>query len=137
MLKSYSELMKLKTYEDRLRYLKLNGVVASETFGYDRYLNQVFYKSSEWLSVRHEVIVRDNACDLGIEDRDIYSNIIVHHINPITPDDIKNRSAKLLDPENLICTTKRTHDGIHYGNEAIVLAGQSERRQNDTIPWRE
>lgn len=137
MTKSYSELIKLKTYEDRLRYLKLNGVVASETFGYGRYLNQVFYKSSEWLSVRHEVIVRDKACDLGIEDRDIYSHILVHHINPITPDDIKNRSAKLLDPENLICTTKRTHDGIHYGNETIVLAGQSERRQNDTIPWRE
>lgn len=137
MSKSYSELIKLKTYEDRLRYLKLKGAVASETFGYDRYLNQVFYKSSEWLSVRNDIIVRDQACDLGIKDRDIYSNINVHHINPITPDDIKNRSAKLLDPENLICTADKTHKAIHYGNESMVLVVQTERKQNDTIPWRE
>lgn len=137
MIRSYSELMKLETYEDRLRYLKLNGIVANETFGYDRYLNQVFYKSYEWLTLRHEIIIRDNACDLGIVNREIHGNIIIHHINPITPNDIKNRSAILLDPENLICTTKRTHDAIHYGNESIVLVGQSERRQNDTIPWRE
>ena len=137
MNKCYSELMKLQTYEERFKYLKLDGKVGSETFGYDRYLNQVFYKSDEWKSTRNTIIIRDNACDLGIEDRDIYSNIFVHHIDPITPDDIKNRSAKLLDPENLICTTKSTHDAIHYGNESIVVAGQSERRQNDTIPWKE
>lgn len=137
MSKSYSELIKLETYEERLKYLKLDGAVAAETFGYDRYLNQVFYKSPEWKSVRNEVIVRDNACDLGIMDRDIYSHIIVHHINPITPNDIHNKSAKLLDPENLICTTKRTHDGIHYGNETVMFAGPTERSQNDTIPWRE
>jgi hypothetical protein len=137
MTKSYSELIKLKTYEERLKYLKLKGAVASETFGYDRYLNQMFYKSPEWLSTRDDVIVRDQACDLGIKDREIYSNITVHHINPITPDDIKNRSAKLTDPENLICTSDKTHKAVHYGNESMVLAIQIERKQNDTIPWRE
>lgn len=136
-IKSYSELIQLETFEERLKYLKLDGKVASETFGYARHLNQVFYKTNEWKSIRDSIIVRDNACDLGIEDRDIYSHIIVHHINPITPDDIKNRSMKLLDPENLICTTKRTHDGIHYGNEKVVFVGLTERSQNDTIPWRE
>lgn len=137
MSKSYSELIKLQTYEERLEYLKLDGKVAAETFGYDRYLNQVFYKTKEWKSVRNEVIVRDNACDLGILDREIHGQVLVHHINPITPNDIKNRSAKLLDPENLICTTKRTHDGIHYGNTTMLSAGPTERSQNDTIPWRE
>lgn len=137
MIKSYSELIKLKTYEDRLKYLKLHGKVSAETFGYDRYLNQMFYKTPEWKSIRNKVIVRDNACDLGILDRDIRSCIIVHHINPITLNDILNRSLKLLDLENLICTTKRTHDGIHYGNDDIVFAGPTERSPNDTIPWRE
>lgn len=137
MNKSYSELIKLQTYEERIEYLKLDGKVAAETFGYDRYLNQVFYKTKEWKSVRNEVIVRDNACDLGILDREICGQVLVHHINPITPNDIKNRSAKLLDPENLICTTKRTHDGIHYGNTTILSTGPTERSQNDTIPWRE
>lgn len=136
MIKSYSELIKLETYEERLRYLKLDGKVGRETFGYDRYLNQIFYKSPEWLSIRNEIIVRDGACDLGIEDRDIYSNILVHHINPITLDDIKNRSTKLFDTENLICTTKKTHDAIHYGNEKVMFSVSTERRQNDTIPWR-
>ena len=137
MNKSYSELIKLNTYEDRLKYLKLDGKVGAETFGYDRYLNQVFYKSDEWKSVRNEVIVRDGACDLGIEDRDIYGTILVHHINPITLDDIKNRSAKLTDPENLISTTKNTHDCIHYGNIAMLSTMPTERSRNDTIPWRE
>lgn len=133
----YSELIKLETYEERLRYLTIGDKVGRETFGYSRYLNQAFYKSDEWKSVRDKVIVRDNACDLGVDDREIHGKILVHHINPITPDDIKNRSAKLLDPENLICTTKITHDGIHYGNEQVMFIGMTERRQNDTIPWRE
>lgn len=137
MNKSYSELIKLKTYEERFNYLKLDGSVAVETFGYDRYLNQVFYKSKEWKSVRNEVIVRDSACDLGMLDREIHGNILVHHLNPITPNDIKNRSAKLLDPENLICTTKKTHDGIHYGNSTMVCSTTTERSRNDTIPWKE
>lgn len=137
MTKSYSELIKLETYEERIKYLQLNGKVASETFGYARYLNQVFYKSDEWKNLRNEIIVRDQACDLGVPDREIYSNIIVHHINPITPDDIKNRSAKLLDPNNLICTTKKTHDCIHYGNATTSCAVLTERSRNDTIPWRE
>ena len=137
MNKSYSELMKLQTYEERFKYLKVDGKVGSETFGYDRYLNQAFYKSDEWKSTRNTIIIRDNACDLGVEDREIHGLILVHHINPITPTDIKNRSAKLLDPENLICTYKRTHDGIHYGSESLLVNEFTERSQNDTIPWKE
>jgi len=137
MTKCYSELIKLDTYEERLKYLAIGDKVGKETFGYDRYLNQAFYKSDEWVSTRNKIIIRDNACDLGIDDREINGKVLVHHINPITPDDIKNRSAKLLDPENLICTTKITHDGIHYGNAKVMFIGMTERSQNDTIPWRE
>lgn len=136
MSKSYSELIKLQTYEERLKYLKLDGRVAAETFGSERYLNQTFYKTQEWLSVRNAVIVRDSACDLGIDDREIYDRILVHHINPITPNDINTRSSKLLDPENLICTSKKTHDCIHYGNETVLDTIPTERSRNDTVPWR-
>lgn len=134
--KSYYELMQLDTFEERVEYLKLRGSVGRETFGYDRYLNQVFYKSREWRTVRDEVILRDNACDLGIPDRDIYTNIMVHHINPITIDDIKTRSYKLIDPNNLICTTKETHDIIHYSNNTTMINTFVERTKNDTTPWR-
>ena len=134
--KSYKELIQLKTYEERLKYLSLEGRVGVDTFGYDRYLNQSFYKSKEWLSLRHEIIVRDGACDLGIADRDIFSHIIVHHINPVTVEDLQNRSPKMLDPNNLICTTKKTHDAIHYGNKNQTVTTSVERSKNDTIPWR-
>lgn len=137
MTKTYSELIKLKTFEERFKYLKLSGRVGNSTFGYDRYLNQSFYKSKEWLSTRDKIIVRDNACDLGVPGNDIYNNIMVHHINPITPEDIKTKSAKLFDPENLISTRKRTHDAIHYGDVKVLTDSLKERRQNDTIPWRE
>lgn len=134
--KTYYELMQLETYEERLEYLKLRGSVGRATFGYDRYLNQIFYKSKEWRNVRDEVIIRDGACDLGISDREIYTHIIIHHINPITIDNIKNKSFKLIDPNNLICVTKATHDLIHYSNNTNNIKTYTERTEHDTTPWR-
>lgn len=135
-IKTYSELITLPTFEERYRYLKLGGIVGEETFGFDRYLNQVFYKSNEWLEVRDYVIIRDKGCDLGMEDREIQGKIIVHHMNPITKEDILNRSKILLDPEYLICTVKNTHDAIHYGDESLLIIAPIERTKNDTCPWR-
>lgn len=135
-IRTYSELIKLPTFKERFRYLKLNGKVAEETFGFDRYLNQQFYKSNEWLELRDYIIIRDCGCDLGIEDREIYKRIIIHHMNPITKYDIINRTDMLLNPEYLICTTKRTHDAIHYGDESILYDLPIERTKNDTCPWR-
>lgn len=136
IIRTYSELITLPTFEERYRYLRLGGTVGEETFGFDRYLNQVFYKSDEWLSVRDYVIIRDNGCDLGIEGREIYGKILVHHMNPITIDDIVNRSEFLLDPEYLISTVKNTHDAIHYGDESLLITAPIERRKNDTCPWK-
>lgn len=136
IIKTYSELMKLKTFEERYEYLKLGGIVGKETFGFDRYLNQTFYKTDEWLSIRDHVIVRDNGCDLGIEGREIHSRILVHHMNPITKEDILSRSEYLLNPEYLICTIKSTHDAIHYGDESLLITMPVERRKNDTCPWK-
>lgn len=135
-IRSYSELVTLHTFEERFEYLKLNGRVGEVTFGFDRYLNQAFYKNPEWLRVRDKVIIRDNACDLGIEDREINGRILVHHMNPLTSDDILNRSRYLLDPEYLICTMKNTHDAIHYSDSNLLIKSPIERRQNDTCPWR-
>lgn len=136
IIKTYSELIKLKTFEERYEYLRLGGIVGKETFGFDRYLNQTFYKTDEWLSIRDHVIVRDNGCDLGIEGREIHSRILVHHMNPITKEDILSRSEYLLNPEYLICTIKSTHDAIHYGDESLLIAMPVERRKNDTCPWK-
>lgn len=135
-IKTYSELSKLTTFEERYRYLRLGGRVGEETFGFDRWINQMFYKDPEWLKIRDEVIIRDNGCDLGIEGREIYSRIIVHHMNPITKADILDRSEFLLDPEYLICTVKNTHDAIHYGDENLLITLPMERSVNDTCPWR-
>lgn len=135
-IRRYSELMTIPTFEERYFYLKLNGRVGDDTFGFDRYLNQAFYKSDEWLSVRDYVIVRDLGCDLGIEGREIHGRILVHHMNPITKEDILNRSEFLLDPEYLITTVKRTHDAIHYGDDSIITPTLIERTKNDTCPWR-
>lgn len=138
IIRTYSELITLPTFEERYRYLRLDGQVGVETFGFDRYLNQTFYRTDkEWLAVRDDVIIRDNGCDLGIVGREIYSRIIVHHMNPITKEDILRRTKYLLDPEYLICTTKRTHDAIHYGDESILMLGPIERTKNDTCPWRQ
>ena len=135
-IRCYSELIELPTFEDRYFYLKLGGKVGEETFGFDRYLNQIFYKSDEWLSVRDRVIVRDLGCDLGIKDREIHGRIMVHHMNPITKEDILDRSDFLLNPEYLITTVKRTHDAIHYGYDNLIIPTNIERRKNDTCPWK-
>jgi hypothetical protein len=137
-IRTYSELITIPTFEERFRYLKLGGRVGEETFGFDRYLNQIFYTSNEWRDIRNHVIVRDYGCDLAMLDREIPQGvkILVHHMNPITVDDILKRSEYLLDPEFLISTIKNTHDAIHYGDESLLLLAPVERRPNDTCPWR-
>lgn len=135
-IRTYSELIQFDNYIDRYNYLKLGGKVGEETFGFDRYLNQQFYKSKEWLRLRDEIIIRDNACDLGIPDREISSRVIIHHMNPITKNDIINQTEYLLNPEYMICVTKRTHDAIHYGDESLLFTGVVERTKNDTCPWK-
>ena len=137
MTKTYTELITFSTFEERFRYLRLNGRVADETFGVQRWLNQVFYRTKEWKDFRREILIRDNMCDLGIEGRDIYNYALVHHINPITPKDIlERRMDVLLNPENVITTIKRTHDAIHYGDETLLALEPADRKPNDTIPWR-
>lgn len=139
MGKSYSELIKLNTYEDRLKYLMLHGKVGEDTFGFDRYLNQSFYTRGDWRSFRDEIIVRDNGCDLGISEKEILGKIvIIHHINPITEKDIiENNVTILLNPENAICTSDKTHKAIHYGYDPKTLIDSfTERTPNDTSPWR-
>lgn len=136
-IRTYSELSKLRTFKERYEYLKLSSVVGEDTFGYDRYLNQQFYKSMAWQRVRDQVIIRDNGCDLGIDDRNINSRIYIHHMNPITKSDIINLTEYLLNPEYLICVSKNTHDAIHYGSEELLYTNHMvERRPNDTCPWR-
>lgn len=136
MIRRYSELSRLKSFKDRYEYLRLSGSVGADTFGFDRYLNQNFYKSSEWKSVRDFVIVRDNGCDLGIEGYEIYGKILIHHMNPISVEDILKRSDLLLDPEYLISTILTTHNAIHYGDASLLIDAPVERRKNDTCPWR-
>lgn len=136
IIRTYSELIKLPTFEERFQYLKLDGNVGVETFGFDRYLNQAFYSSDEWKSIRNQVIIRDNGCDLGIEGREIYKRIIIHHMNPITKEDLLYRTEYLLNPEYMICTMKNTHDAIHYGDENLLFKEPVERKPNDTCPWR-
>ena len=135
-IRTYSELITLPTFEERYKYLKLDGIVGEETFGFDRYLNQIFYKSKEWRSIRDYVITRDNGCDLGIEGHEIFGKILIHHMNPISKNDILERSDLLLNPEYLICTIKNTHDAIHYGDENLLIITPPERTKNDTCPWK-
>lgn len=136
-MRTYTELIQLPTFEERYRYLRLGGRVGVETFGFDRWLNQQFYqKDEEWIAVRDYVIIRDNGCDLAMSDRPIEERILVHHMNPITKEDILRRSKWLLDPEYLICTVKGTHDAIHYGDESKLIITPPERRPNDTCPWK-
>lgn len=135
-IRTYSELSKLSTFEERYEYLRLGGSVGYETFGFDRYLNQIFYTSQRWRKARDKVIIRDNACDLGIEGRDILGRIYIHHMNPVTLDDIVNESELLIEPEFLICTTHNTHNAIHYGDKSLLILEPIERSKNDTCPWR-
>ena len=136
-IRTYNELVQYHSYEDRFRYLKLSGVVANETFGFDRYLNQRFYKSAEWRRVRDQVIIRDNGCDLGVPGKEIFGTIIVHHMNPISIEDIEKNPEILFDPNYLICVSLETHNALHYGDESILEKETiAERRPGDTTPWR-
>lgn len=136
MIRTYSELLKAQSFEERYTYLKLNSAVGVDTFGNERFINQQFYQSDEWRSVRDKVIIRDNGCDLGVDGYDIFGEIIVHHMNPITVSDILERSEYLLNPEYLICTTLATHNAIHYSDENQLIQMPVERSRNDTCPWR-
>lgn len=136
-IKTYSELVTFPTFEERFKYLQLSdGRVGDDTFGYDRYLNQQFYKTREWRNLRDSLIVRDNGCDLGVDGYEIYGRIIIHHLNPISKNDILYRTDFLTNPEYLICTTHNTHNAIHYGDENLLAKGPIERTVNDTCPWR-
>lgn len=137
VIKTYSELSKLFTFEERYTYLRLDGNIGEETFGFDRYINQQFYKSNEWKALRNFVIVRDNGCDLGCQGYEIYGKILIHHMNPITPRDILTHSDFLLNPEYLISTTQLTHNAIHYGDQTLLTSQSVERIKNDTCPWRQ
>lgn len=135
MIRSYSELRQLETFEERFRYLSLGGIVGKSTFGFDRYLNQQFYTSAQWRQIRNHIIVRDNGCDLGIDGRDIYDNVYIHHLNPMTVDDIETGNPTILDPDNLICVCHRTHNAIHYGDERLLPQPFVERKSGDTKLW--
>ncbi len=136
MIRTYTELSKLKTFEERFRYLKLDGIVGQKTFGYNRYLNQILYKSDLWRETRNIVILRDNGCDLGVSGREIPGPIMVHHMNPITIEDIINGNPDIFNHEYLISTVKNTHDAIHYGDESLLTKDIEERKPNDTCPWK-
>lgn len=134
-IRSYSELRRLRTFEERFDYLSLKGVVGQNTFGFDRWLNQAFYKSRQWQDVRTSVIVRDDGCDLGIQGYEIYSDLLVHHMNPLSIEDIESGESWILDPEFLITTSLQTHNAIHYGNEKLLPRGPIMRQPGDTRLW--
>ena len=135
--RTYQELLTIPTFEERFEYLKLEGSVGVDTFGYDRYLNQILYRSSEWRKFRNEIIVRDNGCDLAFPGFEIYGQkILIHHINPITMEDVVHRSSKVFDPNNVITTVLNTHNAIHYGDADLLTTGPVERTPNDTCPWK-
>lgn len=136
IIKTYSELITLPTFEERYEYLKLGGVVGEDTFGFDRIFNQKFYRSTEWRTVRNRIIVRDNGCDLGIEDYPIIGTILIHHMNPIGVSDIRDATEFLMDPNYLICVSMETHNAIHYGSFEKIDRSYHERKPNDTCPWR-
>lgn len=135
-MKTYQELITFDNFKDRFNYLKLSGRIGDETFGSNRWVNQIFYKSREWLSFRDRVIRRDNGCDLGVEGREIFGPILIHHINPITLEDIVERDPKVFDMNNVITTMLSTHNAIHYSDSGILVLDPVERTQNDTCPWR-
>lgn len=136
MIKRYSKMIQLDKFLDRYNYLKLDGVIGEETFGYDRYINQKLYRSKEWRDIRNKVIVRDEASDLAHLDFPIHGKIIIHHINPITIEDINNLNPRVFDLDNLVCVTMNTHNAIHYGDEELLPQDPIERLPNDTSPWR-
>lgn len=135
-IKCYSELITIPTFIERYQYLKIGGRVGADTFGHDRYLNQILYHSGEWLDFRDEIIIRDNGCDLAHPDFEIHGQILIHHINPITVEDVLRRDPKIFDPENVISTVLNTHNAIHYGDESQLMLLPITRTKNDTCPWR-
>lgn len=137
-IRTYSELSKLKTFEERFEYLKLCGIVGESTFGSRRQINQRFYKHNPlWLKVRDEIIIRDNGCDLGVAGYDIYDRIYIHHMNPLLLKDFVENTEFLLNPDFLICTSFDTHNAIHYGDESLIIKSPIERTRNDTCPWKQ
>lgn len=135
-IKCYSELITIPTFIERYRYLKIGGRVGADTFGHDRYLNQILYHSGEWLDFRDEIIIRDNGCDLAHPEFELHDRILIHHINPITVEDVLRRDPKIFDPENVISTCLNTHNAIHYGDESRLMLLPITRTKNDTCPWR-
>ena len=137
MLRTYSELIKLPDFKSRFDYLKLSGgIVGKETFGSDRWINQLFYSSSEWKTIRRTVILRDSGCDLGLPGFDIYGRVIIHHMNPVSQEDILAHTELLIDPEYLICVSIDTHNALHYGDDRLLVRSIPERKKNDTCPWK-
>lgn len=135
-IRTYSELTTLPTFIERFEYLKLGGLVGQETFGFDRYLNQTLYRSAEWKRFRRDMIIRDMGCDLAHEDYEIVGKVLLHHINPITIEDVLNRHYCIFDPDNVICTSLNTHNAIHYGDSSLLVTEPIIRTKNDTCPWR-
>ena len=135
-IKTYSELITIPTFEERFEYLQLKGSVGKDTFGYDRHLNQVLYRSPEWKRLRNQIIIRDCGCDLACDGYDIHSKVLIHHLNPITVEDVLARSRKVFDPDNLVCVSHNTHNAIHYGDVDLLITGPIIRTKNDTCPWR-
>ena len=135
-IRTYSELILLPTFEERFKYLQLNGRVGDDTFGFDRYINQKFYRSAEWKRIRDYIIIRDNGCDLAVDGYEIHGRILIHHMNPITISDIKFSTEYLMNPDYLICVTHNTHNAIHYGDEKQIITGPIARTKNDTCPWK-
>lgn len=134
-IRSFSHLIELPSFQSRYNYLKLDGIVGETTFGFDRYLNQILYKSIDWKKARDLVIIRDEGCDLGVRDRVIGNRIIVHHMNPITIQDVERRNPIVFDPEFLVCVSKETHLAIHYGDASLLQQDLISRKPGDTSPW--
>lgn len=134
--KSYLELIQIPTFQERYEYLKIGGRIGEETFGFDRHLNQTLYRSSEWKRFRRQIIIRDKGCDLGCEGYELYDKILIHHINPISINDVLNRVSCIFDPNNVICTSLNTHNAIHYGDSELLVTEPIERTKNDTCPWK-
>lgn len=135
MIRRYSHLRSIDTFEGRYKYLRLQGTIGRASFGFDRYLNQAFYRSREWKQIRHQVITRDEGCDLGVEGYEIHGKLVIHHMNPMSQDDIIHGDRRILNPEFLITTTPRTHNAIHYGDEKLLPRRLVERRPGDTNLW--
>lgn len=133
--RTYSELRRLDTFEERYHYLRIGGMPGLQSFGFDRWINQRFYRSREWKRVRDQVILRDNGCDLGVPGYEIHSGLMIHHMNPMSVDDIKHGEDWIIDPNFLITTSLQTHNAIHYGDETLLPRGPIERKSGDTTLW--